>query len=108
MTPFAYGILGGGSGLAAAIEVGVPDSGSLEAIGKWPLVVILGAVCCFCVYMLYKQGKDNAQNQLDVAKEFRASLAEQAKLSADVHAVAAKSVDELTKALMTKPCIYKG
>ena len=108
MTPLAYSILGGGTGLAAAIEVGVPDSGSLEAIGKWPLVVILGAVCCFCVYMLYKQGKDNALNQLEIAKEFRASLSEQAKLNAEVHVQAARSVDELTKVLSTKPCIYKG
>jgi len=26
------------------------------APARWPVVVILGAVCCFCVWVIYQQG----------------------------------------------------
>ena len=34
----------------------LPDSQTVEALGRWPVVVILGAVCCFCVWIIYRQG----------------------------------------------------
>jgi hypothetical protein len=36
----------------------------LDALGRWPLTVILGAVCVTCVYFMYKQSKDNADRTL--------------------------------------------
>ncbi|MEI7436556.1 MAG: hypothetical protein WCL16_07090 [bacterium] len=34
----------------------LPDAQTVEAAARWPVVVILGAVCCFCVWVIYQQG----------------------------------------------------
>ena len=34
----------------------LPDAETIEAAARWPVVVILGAVCCFCVWIIYQQG----------------------------------------------------
>ena len=41
----------GASGIAL-----LPDADAIEAAARWPVVVILGAVCCFCVWIIYQQG----------------------------------------------------
>jgi len=48
-------MIGGFAALAAGAAAAMPDEQTLEAIGRWPLVVILGAVCCFCVWIIYQQ-----------------------------------------------------
>jgi hypothetical protein len=56
------------SGLGASVEAGLPynaaDPSTLDALGRWPLTVILGAVCVTCVYFMYRQSKDNADRTL--------------------------------------------
>ena len=42
--------------LGASAAAAMPDSNTVEAVGRWPLTVVLGAVCCFCVWIIYKQG----------------------------------------------------
>jgi hypothetical protein len=49
-------LIAGGSVMAATAAAALPDSESLDVIGRWPLVAILGAVCCFCVWIIYCQG----------------------------------------------------
>ena len=49
-------IVAGVAGLGASLAVAVPDSNTVDAVGRWPLTVVLGAVCCFCVWIIYKQG----------------------------------------------------
>lgn len=49
-------LIAGGAVVAATATGALPDSESLEAVGRWPLVVVLGAVCCFCVWIIYLQG----------------------------------------------------
>jgi len=44
------------SAAGASLAAGTPDSQTIDAVGRWPLVVILGAVCCFCVWIIYQQG----------------------------------------------------
>ena len=51
-------LLAGASGALASVTAGLPEADKLEAIGKWPLTVVLGAVCCFCVWIIYRQGAD--------------------------------------------------
>jgi len=48
--------IAGGAVVAATAAGALPSSDSLEAVGRWPLVVVLGAVCCFCVWIIYLQG----------------------------------------------------
>jgi hypothetical protein len=48
--------LAGSAALGATAVAALPDSETLEALGRWPLVVVLGAVCCFCVWIIYLQG----------------------------------------------------
>jgi hypothetical protein len=49
-------IVAGSAALGATAVAALPDSETLEAVGRWPLVVVLGAVCCFCVWIIYLQG----------------------------------------------------
>jgi Na+-translocating ferredoxin:NAD+ oxidoreductase RnfD subunit len=49
-------ILAGSAALGATAVAALPDSETMEAVGRWPLVVVLGAVCCFCVWIIYLQG----------------------------------------------------
>jgi hypothetical protein len=61
-------ILAGISGMGASVSAGLPynatDPSTLDTLGRWPLTVILGAVCVICVYFMYKQSKDNADRTL--------------------------------------------
>lgn len=46
------------SGLAAsavAAEVPLPKPEVIDAVGRWPLTVVLGAVCCFLAWLMYRQ-----------------------------------------------------
>jgi len=76
-------VLGGLAALGASLAATVPDSSTVEAVGRWPLTVILGAVCCFCVWIIYKQGCKFGE-RLD-------------KLS--------DAIMNLTKCLSERPCI---
>jgi hypothetical protein len=49
-------VVAGSAALGATAVAALPDSETLEAVGRWPLVVVLGAVCCFCVWIIYLQG----------------------------------------------------
>ena len=73
-------IFGGISALLASTVAAVPvDPQSIEAVGKWPLTVVLGGVCCFCVYLMYRQGSDYRQSIDKVAdslKDLSANLAQ--------------------------------
>jgi len=58
----------------------LPDAGTIDAVGRWPLVAVLGAVACFCVWLMYKQSKDFAkamsENSLATAKAITDLVAE--------------------------------
>jgi hypothetical protein len=73
-------IFGGISAMLASTVAAVPvDPQSLEAVGKWPLTVVLGGVCCFCVYLMYRQGADYRQSidkVADALKDLSANLAQ--------------------------------
>jgi hypothetical protein len=53
-----FAFIAGTSGFVASITASLPE---LDAIGKWPLTVVLGAVCVICVYFMYRQSRDNAE-----------------------------------------------
>ena len=73
-------IFGALSAMLASTVAAVPvDPQSIEAVGKWPLTVVLGGVCCFCVYLMYRQGSDYRQSIDTVAgalKDLSANLAQ--------------------------------
>ena len=72
------------AGSLAAVASAAPASPeALEAVSKWPVTVVLGAVCCLCVYLLYRQGSD-----------YRASLDR-----------VADSLKRLSEELAQRPCI---
>jgi cbb3-type cytochrome oxidase subunit 3 len=60
MTTRFLPILASISGLEASVIAGMPNSDTLDAFGRWPLTVILGAVCVACVYFMYLQAKNAA------------------------------------------------
>ena len=49
-------IVAGGAALGATTAAVLPGAETFDAVGRWPVVVVLGAVCCFCVWIIYKQG----------------------------------------------------
>ena len=70
-------ISGAVSALLASTVATVPvDPQSLEAVGKWPLTVVLGVVCCFCVYLMYRQSSDY-RISIDKISDSLKSLSEQ-------------------------------
>ena len=70
-------ISGAVSALLASTVATVPvDPQSLEAIGKWPLTIVLGVVCCFCVYLMYRQSSDY-RTSIDKISDSLKSLSEQ-------------------------------
>ena len=70
-------------GLAALASAAPASPEALEAVSKWPVTVVLGAVCCFCVYLMYRQGSD-----------YRASLDK-----------IAGALTKLSENLAQRPCI---
>jgi regulator of protease activity HflC (stomatin/prohibitin superfamily) len=63
-------ILAAISGFAASVEAGIPtDPGTLEAIGKWPITIVLGAVCVATSYLSYLQSKNSADRAAQTAKD---------------------------------------
>jgi hypothetical protein len=66
-------ILAAASGLGASVEAGLPydatNPSTLDALGRWPLTVILGAVCVTCVYFMYRQSRDNSNRSAQAAQE---------------------------------------
>lgn len=58
------------TGFAASVEAGIPtDPGTLEAIGKWPITIVLGAVCVVSIYIGYLQAKNSADRAAQTAKD---------------------------------------
>jgi hypothetical protein len=57
-------LIAGVTGMGASVVPGLPETSTLDALGRWPLTVILGAVCVTCVYFMYKQSKDNADRNV--------------------------------------------
>ena len=63
------------SGLAAsAVAAGIdlPGSDKIDAIGRWPLTVVLGAVCCFLAWLMYRQACMFGEHLSDMGKAISA------------------------------------
>jgi hypothetical protein len=56
MTGKIEAVIASGAALGATAAAALPDTQTLEAVGRWPVVVVLGCVCCFCVWIIYLQG----------------------------------------------------
>ena len=74
----AHAALTGLTGLGASIVAQLPDSRQLDAVGRWPLTVVLGAVCCFLAWLLYKQA-DKFGQRVDKLSENLGQLASNLK-----------------------------
>jgi len=70
------------------------DPQSLDAVAKWPLTVVLGFVCCFCVWLMYKQAKD-----------FSATATAASRAAADAQMAMAKSILDLVGEIKQRPCV---
>jgi hypothetical protein len=79
MTGKIEAIVAGCSMAVATVAAALPDVASVEAVGRWPVVVVLGAVCCFCVWIIYKQGCQfgkRLDKQADAIKDLAKFLSE--------------------------------
>ena len=70
------------TGFAASVEAGIPtDPGTLEAIGKWPITIVLGAVCVISIYIGYLQAKNSADRAAQTAQ----NTAERDAIKSELH-----------------------
>jgi len=107
----------GASGMTASLVASFPmDTSFWEAVGKWPLTVILGVVCCFCVWLNYKQGVAFQSAAIKQAEEHRQAAERMAESNTDAitkltHAQSlmierlGASNGKLAELLMQRPCI---
>jgi hypothetical protein len=83
--------LAGTSAFAASVASIIPEPAALEVIGKWPVPVVLGAVCVVCVYFMYRQSKDNADRTVTANKthcDALVAMAEGERLAAEKRTIA--------------------
>jgi len=96
-------ILAAASGLGASVEAGLPydatNPSTLDALGRWPLTVILGAVCVTCVYFMYKQSKDNADRTLAMVEGERLATEHRIQNNVTVAKELAENNAKVTKEL---------
>jgi hypothetical protein len=65
MTPKIFTALASVTGMSASVIGGIPtDPGTIEAVGKWPLTIVLGMVCVISIYIGYLSSKEAAVRTL--------------------------------------------
>lgn len=65
MTTKVFTILASTTGMGASVIGGIPtDPGTIEAVGKWPLTIVLGVVCVISIYIGYLSSKESAARML--------------------------------------------
>ena len=113
-------IIGGISGFCASVFASIPidisNPSILDSISKWPLTVILGAVCCFCVWLNYKQGiafqqaaikqADSTRQAIERSSELHSeSITQLTKTQTEMIERLAASNNKVSELLMQRPCI---
>lgn len=64
MEAITAGVSVAGVSLASVL----PETDQLEAMAKWPLVLILAAVAIICVYLMYRGNREGSKDRLEEAK----------------------------------------
>jgi hypothetical protein len=93
LTLFAAEAAAAGSAMLASLPV---DKDSVMELAKWPATALLGGVACFCVWMLYKQGRDHA---LQIERLHKDAMQSQSD--------ATKAINELIHELRNRPCLHR-
>ncbi len=65
MTDHPLLALGGllGSTATTIAVAATPTSDEIEALAKLPVVIVLGIICCWLAWLLYKQGVDHRKGE---------------------------------------------
>lgn len=98
-------ITAGISVVGASVASALPETEQLEAMAKWPLVLILAAVSIVCVYLMYRGNRENSQDRLQEARMHTDSIN---KLAEAISASTSKIADKVAaqEALLAqRPCI---
>jgi hypothetical protein len=84
LTTKIVALIAGVTGMCASIAPALPDSDTIDSLGRWPLTVILGAVCVTCVYFMYRQSRENGRAILTMVEGER--LAAEHRIIANMQA----------------------
>lgn len=98
-------ILAIGTGFDATVAAALPDVDTLEAIGKWPLVAILGGVACFCVWLMYKQSRDFGRASVEAAKAYQETIQELARCHTEAVDKLDHAQSKIANKLAERPCM---
>jgi hypothetical protein len=98
--------LAGASGFMASVTAGLPVNSIWEAVGKWPLTVVLGAVCVTLAYLLVRQSTNFSETTLKLVEGERLATKERneatSKTVTELAENNAKEIKELIEALIKK------
>lgn len=72
----------------------LPDAGQMEQMAKWPLSLIMAAVACIAIYLMYRGNRENSRDRL-----------EEAKMNAESIKSLAMSISKTNELLAGRPCI---
>jgi hypothetical protein len=95
-------ITAGVSVMGAGVASVLPETDQLDALAKWPLVLILAAVAVISIYLMYRGNRDNSKDRLEEAKMHKDSIEGLARLHKESVDVLAKAVMESGNAMKTE------
>lgn len=109
-------LLTGATGFLASVVPDLPETSQIEAVGKWPLTIILGVVCCFLAWLNYRQGVAFQHSAIKQAEANRIAAEKTAESHAQAitHLTAAQTAmieklaaanNKVSELLMQRPCI---
>jgi hypothetical protein len=82
--------------IPVAEAIPLPSSDALDAMGRWPLVLILAGICAWMSWLLYRQGRDAAAAMSEQTTRFTHSIES-----------LVVSINHMTSELKSRPCYWE-
>ena len=80
--------------LGTVVEQSMPDATQMDAMGKWPITLIMAIVAVAAIYLMYRGNKENSKDRL-----------EEARMNAEAIKSLAMSISKTNETLAARPCI---
>ena len=94
-----------GGTIGTVLSAAIPEVDQLEAIGKWPLVLIMAVITVTAVYLMYKSNRDSSKDRLEEARMHKESIANLAKALVDSCDKISEKESRVESLLAQRPCI---
>lgn len=92
----------------------IPSQGQMEAMGRWPVTLVMAVIAVVSIYLMYRGNRDNSADRLAEAKMHQESINTLAKSFYDSHQQVIEALAETAREaaatrseLRERPCIRK-